>query len=220
MQRLQSRLLDVPDDFPGADFENVEKKVQARFPEHAHSRRFVGAWAAVAYRFMAMAQYDEKFTRELLQYGASPGPMLRYEQERDIFGFLNSGCSAVDAFSFGMFALGAMLKPSAFPLRESNEWKVNPGTCHFAYSSAFTGDTIVSALQLTTKNGDPNWVGFSNFRNVLTHRAAPARDFPRGIISRVDIVLDKETTSSRRRQVAGLLGKLLAASNSFAQRHC
>jgi hypothetical protein len=228
MQRLQSRQLYVPDDFPCAEFENVEKKVQARFPEHAHARFFGGAWGAVAYRFMAMAQYDESFTKSILENGVGPGPMLRYEQERDLFGFFNSGCSAADAFLFGMFTLGAMLKPNAFPLRdERDERKVTPTCCYDAYRKAFTGHPIISALQLTTKNGDPDWEKFSAFRNLLTHRATPARNFsagdpsrPAAIMSRVGVVLDKETTSSRRRQVAGLLGKLLAASNSFVQTHC
>jgi hypothetical protein len=228
MQRLQSRELDVPDDFPGADFENVEKKVQARFPEHAHARFFGGAWGALAYRFMAMAQYDESFTKSILENGASPGPMLRYEQERDLFGFFSSGCSATDALLFGMFTLGAMLKPVAFALKDkSDERNVNPARCYDAYRRGFIGDPILVALQLTTKNGDPNWERFSAIRNVVTHRAAPPRDFsvgdpsqPDAIMSRVDVDLNKETTSSPRRQVAGLLGKLLAASNSFVQTHC
>jgi hypothetical protein len=228
MKRLQSRQLDVPDDFPGAEFENVEKKVQARFPEHAHARFFGGAWGAVAYRFIAMAQYDESFTNSILENGVSPGPMLRYEQERLLFGFFNSGCSAVDAFFFGMFTLGAMLNPVAFRLRDnSDERDVTPANCCRAYCKAFTGDPIVSALQLATNNRDSDWEKFSAIRNVLTHRAAPPRDFfvgdpsqPDAIMSRVDVDLDKETTSSRRTQVAGVLGKLLAASNSFVQTHC
>jgi hypothetical protein len=228
MQRLQLRSLDVPDDFPGADFEKVEKMVQARFPGHAHSRLFGGAWGAVAYRFMAMAQYDQQFTRKFLQNGSGPGPMLRYEQERLLFGFFNSGCSAVDAFFFGMFTLGAMLKPVAFRLRDnSDERNVSPANCCRAYCKAFTEDPIVSALRLATNNGDSDWEKFSVIRNVLTHRAAPPRDFfvgdpsqPAAMMSRIDVAVDEETTSSRRRQVAGLLGKLLAASNSFVQSHC
>lgn len=76
---------------------------------------------AVAYRFMAMAQYDESFTRSILENGVGPAPTLRYEQERDLFGFFNSVCSAFDAFLFGMFTLGAMLKPVTFPLKDKSD---------------------------------------------------------------------------------------------------
>jgi hypothetical protein len=156
MQRLQSRELDVPDDFPGADFENIEKKVQARFAEHAHARFFGGAWGALAYRFMAMAQYDESFTKSILANGVSPGPMLRYEQERDLFGFFSSGCSATDALLFGMFTLGAMLKPVAFALKDkSDERNVNPARCYDAYRRGFIGDDPRLALAVAQAPASP-----------------------------------------------------------------
>jgi hypothetical protein len=148
-----------------------------------------------------MARYDESFTNSILENGVSPGPMLRYEQERLLFGFFNSGCSAVDAFFFGMFTIGAMLDPVAFRLRDnSDERDVTPANCCRAYCKAFTGDPIVSALQLATNNRDSDWEKFSAIRNVLTHRAAPPRDFFVGDPSQPDAIMFELTSISTRRR--------------------
>ena len=174
-----------------------------------------------------MAEYDQRFTRGIIENGSGPIPRLRYEQERDLFGFFSSGCSVVDAFSFGMFAIGAMLMPTAFPLdTEREERRVDPNYCFGNYSNAFSGDPFLTVLQLISKNGDPDWTTFSSVRNVLTHGAAPPRSFsvgdptqPDAIIIGPNIALDERTTSSRRGQIARLLSRLLAASDSFVQTY-
>jgi hypothetical protein len=224
---MRRQNLDVPTDFPVTDFESIEALVQSRFETHSHLHHFIGAWYAVRYRFLAMTEYDECFTREIIRSGVAPCQRVRYQQERDLFGFFNSGCSVVDSLSFGLFAIGAMLKPTDFPIEPESEWKITPKYCFDKYSDAFGGDPILDTLQLMTKNGDPNWVKFSKIRNVLTHRVAPPRRFsvgdprqPDAVMTRTNIVLDNQTTGSRRKQIASLLEKLLAASNLFLQARC
>ena len=225
--RLNSRQLDVPSDFPGIDFESIEVRVQSRLAGQRHLGRFAGAWSGVCYKFLAMAEYDERFTQEIIKNGSAPAPRLRYEQERDLFGFFSAGYSVIDSFSFGMFAIGAMLTPVAFSLHtEKDERRVNPDSCFEKYSNTFSGDPILTALQLIGKSGDQDWANFSNIRNILTHRAAPPRSFQVGDPTQPDarmigpnIALDGRTTSSRRAQIARLLSKLLVASDAFVHAH-
>jgi hypothetical protein len=235
--RLQTRQLDVPSDFPATDYESIQERVTSKFGDQGRHVRFAGGWSAVCYRFIAMAEYDERFTQSIKTSGSAPHDQrVRYEQERDLFGFLSSSCSLVDAFSFGMFAIGALLMPAAFPLtNEQDEEKVTRNQCHNKFSGAFPGDPFLTTLQLIrskdrnndrSKDGDPDWTAFLAERNFLSHREAPPRRFqmgdptqPRAAMVGPNIVLDEQTTSSRRRQIAGLLSTLLAASNSFVQDH-
>jgi hypothetical protein len=225
--RLQARQLDVPSDFPGIDFETIEARVQSRLAGQRHLGRFAGAWSAVCYRFLAMAEYDQRFTQGIIKNGPGPIPRLRFEQERDLFGFFSTGCSVIDSFSFGMFAIGAMLMPAAFLLEtERDERRVDPDYCFGKYSNAFSADPILAALQLIGKNGDRDWANISKVRNILTHRVAPPRSFqvgdptqPDAIMIGPNIALDEQTTSSRRGQIARLLSRLLVASDSFVQVH-
>jgi hypothetical protein len=226
-RHLQGRNIDVPVDFPGNYFDAIEARVQSKFPGNRHLPYFLGAWSAVLYRFLALAEYDEEFTRQFRRFGASPVPQKRYEQERDLFGFFASGCSAVDAFFFSLFAIGAMLAPTTFPLNnEQDERKVKLDGCYRKYCIAFAGDPILTALQVVMTPGDPEWADFCNCRNILTHRAAPHRVFqigdatsPAAVMARTDIVLDENTTSSRRTDIVFLLERLLAAGNVFVQTH-
>jgi hypothetical protein len=97
--------LTVPDDFPAKQFEAVHNKL-ATYDGHTYSLSF-DALRAIAYRFIALADYDESFTASIKQYGISSSHAIRYNEDRDLFGFFSNGFSVFEAFWFALFAIGA-----------------------------------------------------------------------------------------------------------------
>jgi hypothetical protein len=105
-RRLSLNQIAVPDDFPSDKFDAVSGKLGC----HAYIR---DALNAIAYRFTALAEYDERL-RSLIN--APDGQPFRYMQERDLFGFYSNAHSVFDAFCFALFAVGALIDPGNFPL--------------------------------------------------------------------------------------------------------
>jgi hypothetical protein len=87
MDMAQVDGLDVPVDFPTSQFEAVQNTVVA-YSGHNHHRLFLYALRAISHRFTAMAEYDTRLTASIRTHGTGPGQPFRYEQERDLFGFL------------------------------------------------------------------------------------------------------------------------------------
>src|SRR5437879_4481873 len=114
MAPLQMNGLTMPADFPITAFENIYTALQLHSAEPVHPQ-FIGAWMAISYRFKAMASYDESFTANL-----SKGPArtieVRFEEERDLFGFAGNAYSVFDCFFYAMFAWGALMDSSTFVL--------------------------------------------------------------------------------------------------------
>jgi hypothetical protein len=114
--------LRMPDDFEYEAYEAVYRRIaplnesySLRWPEWS------GAWAGVAYRFCACAEYSEAFTRSIRRHGAAPTESVeRYRQERDLFGFFVNGLAAVENTCYALFAIASMLNPASFPLIESD----------------------------------------------------------------------------------------------------
>jgi hypothetical protein len=72
----------VSDDFPADEFEAVHRKLGSAYAERDEYRVFImGALNAIAYRFTALAEYDESL-RSLIN--APNGQPFRYMQEREI----------------------------------------------------------------------------------------------------------------------------------------
>jgi hypothetical protein len=92
----------MPPDFPTEAYESVFSKsleyVQSANDIYSH---FAGAWNAVAYRFLAVADYECELISSLSQ--RSPGPKIRHAQERQLFGFFSNGFSVFEAAFYGAF---------------------------------------------------------------------------------------------------------------------
>jgi hypothetical protein len=139
-----------------------------------------------------------------------------------------SGLSVFDAFCFGLFAVGSLLDLKQFPLsKPSDERNVTLKTTVIAYKSAFPSENIttnIGNLQSSQVNKD-----LSSIRNVLAHRAVPARQFyisagsataePSAEIQRLGLKLDPNTTASRRSDLAKLLSSLMSKAEAFANAH-
>jgi hypothetical protein len=227
MATLTINNLSMPDDFPAAAFEAVHKRLLS-FNKTFEYVQFVGAWSALSYRYLATVEYDESFVASILQNGPGPGPSIRYAQERDLFGFFSNGLSVFDAFSFGMFSIGAILVPDVFPLASADdERKVTFGGTLKSYRSAFTNDPFTAELQKILNDG--SFQELRDLRNFLTHRAVPARHFslvisgsgskPTAELGRINIGLDQHTTSARRQDIVRLLKSALLAAREFAEVH-
>ena len=202
--------LTVPDDFPASPFEAVYAKLAPHTGHDAYPK-LVGALAAIAIRFKALAEYDQQFTASIKAHGDGPGQPWRYEQDRDLFGFFSNGISIFDAFCFALFSIGALKGSPEFPLKTEDERKVDCRTMRKAYGAAFPGDPLLNVLEQIEKQMED----FRVIRNILTHRAVPSRTFKVSSGSSgpdsawfprlLNLQIDAETTSSQRSQLANLL---------------
>jgi hypothetical protein len=214
----------VSDDFPADEFEAVHRKLGSAYAERDEYRVFImGALNAIAYRFTALAEYDESL-RSLIN--APNGQPFRYMQERDLFGFFSNAHSVFDAFCFALFAVGALIDPGNFPLAtEADERNVTWSTMLRAYAKAFPTDPILSELEKIWNDTEE----LRDIRNILTHRGVGPRAFgvstgastiPEGTtIPRLNnMLLELDTTSARRSKVACLLRLGLDATDTFLVR--
>jgi len=112
----------MPDDFPVSHFEAVYEVVSRRAKTHAALfEHFAGAWSAVSYRYVAMTEHGESFTKSIAPQRSDLSPRDRYEQGRELFDFFSNGFSIFEATFYGLFAVGAILVPAQFPLSTPKE---------------------------------------------------------------------------------------------------
>jgi len=219
----------MPPDFPAASFEAVQRKIQpfAQTKDDLYAH-FAGAWNAISYRYLSLVDYGEAFTGSLRKHGSAPPAVERYNQERVLFGFFSNGFSVFEAYFYGMFAIGALLKPTLFPLATpADQQRVTPTQAIERYSRAFPGDAIVTAM--SGINGDNAFKEYREIRNILTHRSAPGRTFflsvgsseaPASQWKLRNIPLDERMAAARRSHVSLLLLSALDAARDFTNKQC
>jgi hypothetical protein len=216
----------MPPDFPVAEYESVHKRVEPRARSSKDIyEQFAGAWNAVAYRFLAVTEYETAFGASLSTGGGSPKPSERYQQERDLFGFFSNGFSVFEAVFYGLFGLGAFLSTTNFPMSTAkDQQRISPSSTVAAIAKAFPGEPINQVL--SGISSDPAYVEWREVRNILTHRAAPGRTFFVGIGTDdtlpdqwkiKSIPLDAKMAPSRRGDLSRLLGLLLQGIDQFAK---
>jgi hypothetical protein len=218
----------MPSDFPVAEYESVHKIVapRAHTPQDVYEQ-FAGAWNALAYRFLAVTEYEAALTGSLAKAGTSPTPTERYRQERDLFGFFSNGFSIFEAVFYGLFSLGAFLSATSFPLSTAkDQQRISPSSTATAMANAFPGDPLQQVI--IRVSSDPAYVECREVRNVLTHRAAPGRTFFVGIGGDdvladqwkiKGIPLDAKMAATRRIDLARLLCEMMQGIDQFAQSH-
>ena len=216
----------MPPDFPVVPFKKIQvglrKKVDTTGVVY---QEYSGAWNAVSYRFLAATQYSDDFTDSITKYGSSVNREERYRQEKNLFGFFTNGLSTLEAAFYGLFATGAFLNPSTFPMMTAKEHKyVSPERTHKAYSKAFPGEPILALFDQTFS--DDGYVQLKDIRNVLAHRTAPGRTFYVSLDSSeplpaewklFGLSIDHELTVTRRRDLARLLSTILVGTQAFIE---
>ncbi len=217
----------MPMDFPVAAYQAIHLKIAP----HANANnliyaQFAGGWNAITYRYCGMDECDGLFAESISKFGTAPPAEERYRQERDLFGFFSNGFSVFEAFFYSLFAAGAFLKPSAFPITTpQDQRRISASHTLAAYDAAFKGDPVVAALKLLTNA--PAYVELRDIRNVLSHRSAPGRtihvamgDEPAPDQWKLqNIVLNDKTTSTRRNDISCILVDAMESCRQFSDRN-
>jgi hypothetical protein len=216
----------MPPDFPVAAYESVYKRVEPRArTSNDIYEHFAGAWNAIAYRFIALTEYEAAFSTSIANVGAGPDPTERCRQERDLFGFFSNGFSIFEATFYGLFSLGAFLSSISFPIgTPRDQQRISPASTIAAIASAFPSDPINKVI--STVVSDPAYVDWREVRNILTHRAAPGRQFFVGGDDKLpdqwkikNISLDAKMAPMRRVERSRLVKDLFQGIDQFAKSH-
>jgi hypothetical protein len=223
---LAANNLFMPLDFPTAAFERAYSRARLRAASQAPTfDHFNAAWNAISLRFLTLCAEGESFAAAISNVDSGEAFEQRYRQERHLFGFFCNGFSAFEAFFYGMFAVGSLLKPPLFRMTTPYEQQVvSPNGTERAYRSHFTGDPMLAAMQSVLS--DAAYIEWKMVRNILTHRTAPGRTMyasaggdaapaPRWKIG--GITLDGSTLVTRRAHAARMLGVLLDAAALFVE---
>jgi hypothetical protein len=225
---LKTNGLVMPVDFPTAHYNDVfERTLSKVAASPAIHEQFAGAWNAVAYRFQAMADDEMAFTSLVVQ--TAPKPEIRCQQESALFGFFCNGFSVFEAAFYGIFALGALLSPTAFPIAAArDQQRISPQSASAAVAKAFPSEPL--NVVIASLLSDAQFLEWREIRNVLTHRAAPGRTF---FVSIGDpaaaqlpdqwklkgIPLDDQMALTRRAQLSQQLDQLIDGIRDFTFRH-
>src|SRR3990172_8534387 len=205
-RKLSGIGIEMPDDFAIGPYEAVRLRM-SKLQNVADSIRaeYSGAWNGVAIRFLSCAEHDGAFTELMKRHGSSPDSRERYQQERELFGFFVTGLSALESFLYGLHAIAAMLRPSAFPMNNEKERiEITLTTVCMRLNAIFPEEQIGKVLSHVA--GESQLTEGKKIRNVLPHHPHPGRIFsvggPEGDYTKwslEEIVIDVETTSKWRR---------------------
>ena len=218
----------MPPDFPVTEYESVHMVVESRASgANDIYEQFAGAWNALAYRFLAVTEYEAAFTASITAFGSSPKPLDRHQQERDLFGFFSNGFSVFEAAFYSLYSLGAFHSGVKFPMGTAkDQQRITPSSTAAAIAKAFPDDPIQLAVDAVMS--DAAYVEWREIRNILTHRAAPGRTFFVGIGDDnvipdewkiKSIPLDVKMAPTRRSNLSRLISGLLRGIDQFAKSH-
>lgn len=216
-----------PSGFPVMLYESVQKRIGPYQPKHPDLyRHYAGGWNAIRFRSIGCETCMTEYTSLFARHGAAPASPVHVAQDNALYGFFSYAQSAIESWFFAMHAVGAMEKPSVFPMvTTANLRDVKPNVVLQRFASTYPKAPIVDAMRAALS--DPTYQQWKRLRNVLQHRAAPGRHHyypPRATPPDADwvgagIILDQDTLSSRYPWFMATVGTLVQASDNFtAQR--
>lgn len=221
--------LEMPDDFPGEQFNRAWAKVAPlSSSKPAAYLEFSSAWAALSYRYLAAVQHGEDFTNSIISDGTSPPAGRRFHQEKCLFDFFSAGFSALDSFFYAAYALGSLVDAAAFPLATDKDRRnVTCDNTIRRFKERFSSGQPLAALQALAVS--PEHVEWRTIRNILTHRAAPGRtlhvsigsddETPVDLWKQFDLPLDRTLTITKRAKLGASLLAPMTALADFAEGH-
>jgi hypothetical protein len=167
--------INMPDDFNTAAHNAVVERISPHRPSNpAVWSELASGWNAVAIRFKSMANADERYTASIRSKGAFGSSDERVIQEEALFAFFMNGFSTIDSFGYAAFGMGAMLRPSDFPMTTPASLRaINLTLARSRFSINFPGSAIEGTL--STLISDPQLAQWGSIRHVLVHRSAPPR---------------------------------------------
>jgi hypothetical protein len=190
---------------------------------------YAAGWNAVAYRARSAADYDEEFTRSVIQAN-SPAHEERLLQEQALFGFFVCGLATLESFHFGAYCFASIVDPINFPIQEAKNLRITARSVADKFSTVYPAETI--SVEMSACLADPYFLAMENYRNALAHRGTSPRRFFRGgeldgnavtpsnpkeIASnwRFDLSVDDRTTRQPAEWLMGVLSRLLVAAEQF-----
>lgn len=228
-QPLNTNGLIMPSDFNQSDYEEVNFRVSEHLLyNQSPGSDFAGGWAAISYRFLACAESDELFT-ELIKAGATATFRERYIQERELFNFFFNGLSVFESCCYSLFALGASISSSDFPMTSNKELKdINIAKTVERFDVVFKHEKITSQLMRFIQT--PDYKEWTEIRNILAHRSAPGRIVSLDVNHKEassakltwklkNIPLDEKTTSVRRKWLSTTLEVILRDTRLFTEKY-
>lgn len=222
----------MPNPFPDAVFGAVRKRIFDKVPNATPAwEQMAGSHNGVGYRLRACADYSEEFTQSVQRFGEMPAPDERCRQERQLFGFFVSGYAALDSFCFFMYSAANYLRPSHFPIQLPGQIKsIGCKSTTAAFAKAFPGESITAELNALL--ADQMFKDWYDYRNILTHRAAPGRMFYVSVGSSApdpaadwkigsaeNLKIDANLTPPRLAWLVQTLSGLVMAADTFTQQH-
>jgi hypothetical protein len=227
-----------PQDFPAKGHNNIHECINEYQGTHnaqddllkAQLRLFRLGWNGVAYRYRAMAEYDEEFTSSVKTFGNAPPPEERYRQGKTLFGFFANAVSVLDCFSFSTYCMASILKPDIFPVSEPRNLRFYPKDVEPRFAANFSNDPL--SLSMSRCFSEPTFKDMCDIRDVLSHRGMPPRSFyaggeRNGMATmpinpkapsdqwQFDFLVDERTTKMFREWLAKTLKVLIDSADKF-----
>jgi hypothetical protein len=222
--------LAMPAGFPEATLEAITSRVILKMKNpSAELDSFGGAKNGMRFRLRACADYAAGFTQSVQKFGDAPPVEERYKQETFLFTFFVSGTAVLDSLSMLIYIAAAQIRPSEFPMQKRQIKGINCKSVAAHLERAFPSEALTLALKQLII--DPRFHEWSEFRNVLAHRAVPGRTLylsTGGSASdkpadwRVDttgVKIDENLAPPRLAWLVGRLATLLAAADEFTTNH-
>ena len=188
----------------------------------------IDGWQGVAYRYRSCAEHYESYFESLARHGHTILEPRRYCQERDLFGFFVDGLAAIECLTFSLFAISMFAEPDEFVVRNGHDLRtIKPKSVSAKLAKVFP-DEEISALTRRVVAG-PEFKEWSDARNILAHRVAPARLLSKsawiteeateeGFQDRT-ISISNSSVMQKRQWIEETVGKLLGATAKFTI-HC
>ena len=233
MSKLTTVGFIAPPDFP----EEAYNKVHSCLNKYKDTHRvqwelFSLGWNGLAYRYRALAEYDEQFTTSV-NLSISPPPEERYKQGKAFFGFFVNAISVIDCFFFSTYCMASILKPDVFSLKKSGDLEFSTKKVASKFRAEFSQDPLVTEMEQCIKHS--TYWKINNIRRVLTHRGMPPRKFYKGGERngmatmptnlpapsdkwQFDLPVDAQTTASLHQWLCDTLKGLVAVANDFCNR--
>jgi hypothetical protein len=231
--------LNMPGDFPKAEYESLHKHVITRNGKSKIDGtvldQFRGGWNAVAYRFRAMAEHDDSFVKAIKEAAGNQTMENRYVQERELFGFFVTGLSVIESIGYATFAISSIISAADFSMQTDRQKRaVTPEALASKLTSFCPHESISNTWNGFLQKAE--FTEWKKIRNTLAHRTSPPRlvtnsasiDFQTGETSATAVTaewkdfgipIDSTTTSKRRNWLAESTKEMLTAANTFAANH-
>lgn len=223
----------MPSDFPSEAHERIHKLlVRYKDTNPVQWQSFGLGWNGLAYRYRAMAEYDEEYTSSIKALGNSPPPEERYKQGKALFGFFVSVVSTIECFFYSTYWVGTILKPTWFP-SNSKALGLYPTDVAQKFEADFPEDTLTKQMVQCVHN--TTYAETKAIRDALSHRGMLPRRFYRGgerdgmatmptnpkDLSnqwQYDLSIDERTAATRCQWLSSELKGLTSAANDFCER--